>query len=177
MSEEEKREEHKQEEQQPTAEQSDEPSAEGTESGEGKSDLEREEEEAKEEMKKLEEDPPENLEDWPRGKAMYETFGGPEGQDHAYHEGPETKLGPDSVRHHEGGDVEIAGEMVDNPEEYKGDPIPGGPTDPESAGMPGDKTMEEDEDAAGGSDEGDSSAADDENDAETSSEGEDRERS
>jgi hypothetical protein len=86
------------------------------------------EDEAKEEMKRLEEDPPEKLEDWPRGEAMYETFGGPEG-DHSYDEGPERKLGPSSLRHHEGGEVSIEGEKVDNPEEYKGDPIPGGPTD------------------------------------------------
>jgi hypothetical protein len=34
-----------------------------------------------------------------------------------------------SLRHHEGGDVSIEGEKVDDPERYKGDPIPGGPTD------------------------------------------------
>ena len=91
---------------------------------------------AKEEIKELEENPPEKLEDWPKGEAMYQTFGGPEGT-HTYNEGPEQKLGPDSVRHHEGGDVSIAGEKVDNPEEYKGDPIPGGPTDPNAPDAPG----------------------------------------
>lgn len=35
------------------------------------------------------------------------------------------------------------GEEVDNPDDYKGDPIPGGPTDPDSAPMPGDKSMGE----------------------------------
>jgi len=87
---------------------------------------------AKEEIQKLEEgDPPENLEDWPEGAAKYETFGGPEGE-HGYHEGPEEKLGPSSLRHHEDGSVEVAGDKVDNPDEYKGDPIPGGPTDPDA---------------------------------------------
>ena len=43
---------------------------------------EEEQDEAKKEMEQLEEgDPPENLEDWPDGKAKYETFGGPEGPD------------------------------------------------------------------------------------------------
>ena len=34
------------------------------------------------------------------------------------------------MRHHEDGSVTVDGEKVDNPDEYKGDPIPGGPTDP-----------------------------------------------
>jgi hypothetical protein len=92
-----------------------------------KTDAERERERAKEEIKRLEQDPPEHLEDWPEGPAKYETFGGPEG-DHAYHEGPERKLGPDSVRHHEDGSVTVGGEPAD-PDEYKDEPIPGGPTD------------------------------------------------
>jgi hypothetical protein len=92
---------------------------------------EKEREEAKEEMKELEEDPPDKLEDWPDGAAKYETFGGPEGE-HSYHEGPEEKLGPSSLRHQEDGGVEIEGEAVDDPDEYKGDPIPGGPTDESS---------------------------------------------
>jgi hypothetical protein len=85
---------------------------------------------AKEKIKELEENPPERIEDWPEDEAMYETFGGPEGK-HSYEEGPEAKLGPSSLRHHEGGDVSIEGEKVDDPERYKGDPIPGGPTDPD----------------------------------------------
>jgi hypothetical protein len=89
---------------------------------------EEEREHAKEKMKEIEENPPENLEDWPDDAAKYETFGGPEGQ-HSYEEGPETKLGPSSLRHKEDGSVTIAGEEVDDPDEYKGDPIPGGPTD------------------------------------------------
>lgn len=96
----------------------------------------------REEMKKLEENPPDKLEDWPQGKAKYETFGGPEG-DHSYAEGPEQKLGPSGLRHGEDGSVTIDGEKVDNPEKYKGEPIPGGPTDPDSSTLPGDKTGKE----------------------------------
>jgi hypothetical protein len=94
---------------------------------------EEEREEAKETMKKLEEEgAPDDIEDWPSDKAKYETFGGPEGT-HSYHEGPEEEqLGPSSLRHHEGGEVTIEGEEVDDPDEYKSDPIPGGPTDEQS---------------------------------------------
>ena len=87
------------------------------------------EDEAKEKMKELEEDPPEKLEDWPDDKAKYETFGGAEG-DESYEESVTSKLGPSSLRFREDGKVEIEGEEVDDPDEYKGDPIPGGPTDP-----------------------------------------------
>jgi hypothetical protein len=90
---------------------------------------EKESEEAKQKVKELEEDPPAKLEDWPDDKAKYETFGGAEG-DESYEESVTSKLGPSSLRHREDGSVEIEGEEVDDPEEYKGDPIPGGPTDP-----------------------------------------------
>jgi hypothetical protein len=99
---------------------------------------EEEQDEAKKEMEQVEQDPPEKLEDWPDGKAKYETFGGPEGE-HSYEEGPEKKLGQSGVRHHEDGSVSIDGEKVDNPDEYKGDPIPGGPTDPNSPDVAGEK--------------------------------------
>jgi hypothetical protein len=86
-------------------------------------------EQAKEEMHRLEEEgPPERLEDWPSGKAKYQTFGGPEGES-GYEEGPTAELGPTNLRYHEDGSVTIGGEKVDDPDEYKGDPIPGGPTD------------------------------------------------
>jgi hypothetical protein len=86
--------------------------------------------EAKKKIQELEEgDPPKDLEEWPDDAAKYETFGGPEG-DHSYDEGPEQKLGPSSLRHHEDGEVSIEGDEVDDPDEYKGEPIPGGPTDP-----------------------------------------------
>jgi hypothetical protein len=90
-------------------------------------------EETSDVMQKLEEDPPKDLKDWPDDEAKYETFGGQEG-DHGYEEGPEAKLGPSGLRHHEDGSVSIDGEKVDNPEDYKGDPIPGGPTDPNATG-------------------------------------------
>ena len=124
------------------------------ESSEGQSDVEREAEEAKEEVRQLEDDPPEKLEDWPTGAAKYETFGGPEGE-HSYHEGPEQNLGPSSLRRHEGGDVEIEGEKVDDPDEYKADPIPGGPTDPNAPEDPGEKTKDESDDGSSSDEESD----------------------
>src|SRR3954469_19795450 len=84
-------------------------------------------------LEELEENPPKNLEDWPSDERKYETIGGKEGE-HGYEEGPEAKLGPSGLRHHEDGSVTIDGEKVDNPEDYKGDPIPGGPTDPNATG-------------------------------------------
>jgi hypothetical protein len=112
-------------------------------------------EQAKEEVKQLEEDgPPEALEDWPGGKAKYETFGGPEGE-HGYHEGPEEKLGPSSLRHHEDGNVTIEGEPVGDPDEYKGEPIPGGPTDPDTPNLQADKADPASEDASGEDESGD----------------------
>jgi hypothetical protein len=80
-------------------------------------------EEARKQMEELEEgDPPEDLEDWPDGKAKYLTYGGPEGTQ-GYDEGPTRKLGPSSLEHHEDGSVSIEGEKVDDPEQYKGEPL------------------------------------------------------
>ena len=104
-------------------------------------------EQAKETIKELEDDPPKDLKDWPDDESKYLTFGGGEG-DHGYDEGPEAKLGPSSLEHVEGGGVKIEGEEVDNPEEYKGDPIPGGPTDPNAPALAG----EDPEDTAKGGD-------------------------
>src|SRR3954447_7051221 len=88
-------------------------------------------------LEEIEKDPPKNLEDWPGGKAKYKTFGGPEG-DEGYGEDDATKkLGPADLQYHPDGSVTIDGEEVDNPDEYKGDPIPGGPTDPEAPPDPG----------------------------------------
>src|SRR5436309_5403110 len=84
-----------------------------------------ERDQAKEKIRELEENPPEKLEDWPDDETKYETFGGPEGE-HSYDEGPEAQLGRSDVRHHEDGSVTVEGEKVDDPEEFKGDPIPGG---------------------------------------------------
>ena len=83
--------------------------------------------EAHEKMKKMEEmdEPPTDLSEWPDDEAKYVTFGGGEG-DHGYEEGPEKKLGPSSLRRLEDGSIEIEGEKVDNPDEYKADePIEG----------------------------------------------------
>ena len=115
---------------------------------EEKTEHEQKMERAKEEIRELEQDPPEKLEDWPDGQAKYETFGGPEG-DHSYDEGPEAKLGPDSVRHREDGAVEVGGEEVDDPDEFKGDPIPGGPTDPNAASNPDEQRLAEDDEEEG----------------------------
>ena len=82
-----------------------------------------------ESLKDLEDDPPKDLKDWPSDERKYQTFGGGEG-DHGYEEGPEKNLGPSGLRRHEDGSITIDGEKVDNPDDYKGDPIPGGPTDP-----------------------------------------------
>src|ERR687895_950209 len=107
-------------------------------------------------MEELEEgDPPEDLADWPGGKAKYQTYGGPEGET-GYDEGATAKLGPSSLRHHEGGDVTIEGEEVDDPDEFKGEPIPGGPSDPDAPPDPAmigqDKEAEESSDSDGDSD-------------------------
>jgi hypothetical protein len=86
-------------------------------------------EQAREEMHKLEQEgPPDKLEDWPDGKAKYQTFGGPEGES-GYEEGPTAELGPSNLRYYEDGNVTVGGEEVDDPDEFKGEPIPGGPTD------------------------------------------------
>ena len=85
---------------------------------------EEESEQAKEEMKKIEEgDLPDKLEDWPSGAAKYETFGS---GDDAYGEGATEKLGPPNLARHKDGSVSIDGEKVDNPDDYKGEPIAGG---------------------------------------------------
>jgi hypothetical protein len=128
-----------------------------------KADAEDEDEKAKEEIHKLEEDgPPEKLEDWPTGKAKYETFGGPEGE-HPYDEGPEQQLGPADTRHREDGSVEVEGEKVDDPDELKGEPIPGGPTDPDTPNLRMDKASPGDssQDEGSSDDDGESSSKDD----------------
>ena len=117
---------------------------------------EEEQDEAKKKMEELEDNPPEKLEDWPDDKAKYETFGGPEGP-HTYEEGPEKNLGPSGVRHHEDGSVSIDGEKVDNPDEFKGEPIPGGPTDPNSPDMAGEKKENSGDDSARDDDDDDDS--------------------
>jgi hypothetical protein len=156
----------------------------GGEGGEKSADdIEEEVQAAKEEVRELEEDPPAKLEDWPQGKAKYETFGGPEGE-HGYHEGAEEKLGPSALRHREDGSVEVEGEEVDDPEDYKGPPIPGGPTDPDTPNLRMDKAspddvsdtaqeaQSEDDDADGDGDGGEGSPGGDESGDEESGDGE-----
>ena len=108
---------------------------------------------AKEKIKKIEEqdEPPKDLKDWPDDESKYLTYGGGEG-DHGYEEGPESKLGPSSLERHEDGSISIAGEEVDNPDDYKGEPIPGGPTDPNSPEVAGEKDENTDEGDSSGDD-------------------------
>ena len=83
-------------------------------------------------MRKLEAgDAPADLKDWPSDSAMYKTYG--EEDDQPYGEGQTAKLGPSDLARHADGSISIKGEKVDNPDDYKGEPIPGGPTDPDSA--------------------------------------------
>src|SRR3954447_8602323 len=89
----------------------------------------KEREEATERVQEFEEDPPSDIEEWPSDKAKYITFGGAEGEE-GYDEAATRNLGPSEVRHHEDGSVTVEGEEADDPDEYKGEPIPGGPTDP-----------------------------------------------
>jgi hypothetical protein len=89
----------------------------------------KENERAAEEMRVLEEgDPPKNLEDWPDGPAKYLTYGS--GEDEAYGAGVTAKLGPANLERHGDGSIVIDGDKVDNPEDYKAEPLAGGPSDP-----------------------------------------------
>jgi hypothetical protein len=130
---------------------------------------EQEVEEAKKTMEEIEEgDPPENLEDWPGGKAKYQTYGGPDSES-GYDDGATAKLGPSNLRHHEDGGVTIDGEEVDDPDEYKGEPIPGGPSDPDAPPDPAMIGQEQDDD-----DSDDSGDSDSDSDSDS---GEDEDRS
>lgn len=82
----------------------------------------REHEDAHAQMREFEQQDelPSDLSQWPDGKAKYVTFD-TEG-DAPYGEGLTEKLGP-AVVHHEDGSVSADGEKVDNPEDYKGEPI------------------------------------------------------
>jgi hypothetical protein len=105
---------------------------------------------AKEKMKELEkqDEPPKDLKDWPDDESKYLTYGGGEG-DHGYDEGPERKLGPSSLERREDGSVAIEGEEVDDPDKYKGEPIPGGPSDPNAPALPGEERKKERQDESG----------------------------
>jgi hypothetical protein len=56
---------------------------------------------------------------------------------------PRQKLGPSEVRHESDGNVTVQGDEVDNPDEFKRDPIPGGPTDPEAPELAGERKKRE----------------------------------
>ena len=101
-------------------------------------------EKAKEEIKEFEQrdEFPSDPKEWPDGPAKYQTIDG-EGEE-PYGEGITGKLGPPSVEHHEDGSVSVAGEEVDDPDEYKGEPIPGGPTDPDTPNLRMDKASPKD---------------------------------
>jgi hypothetical protein len=113
-------------------------------------------EKAKETMEEVEKNPPEKLEDWPDDEAKYQTFGGSEDGESTYDEKHEEALGAHSVRHHDDGSVEVKGEKVDDPDEFKGEPIPGGPTDPDAPAAPGEEKQGDDEASASDDDSSDS---------------------
>jgi hypothetical protein len=93
---------------------------------------------------------PSDLSEWPAGKAKFLTLGGSEDPDR-YGEGATSELGPAEVVHHAGGGVSVGGEQVDNPEDFKGEPIPGGPTDPNTPAIAGEhKQGDSSEDAGDG---------------------------
>jgi hypothetical protein len=116
-------------------------------------------EKAKEEIKEFEQrdEFPSDPKDWPDGPAKYQTIDG-DGEE-PYGEGITGKLGPASVEHHEDGSVTVEGEKVDDPDEYKGEPIPGGPTDPKQDRLGSDEDTvlhkdddEDDDDSSQGKD-------------------------
>jgi hypothetical protein len=79
---------------------------------------------AHEEMKRFEQQDelPSDLSKWPSGRAMYVTIDS--GSEEPYGQGLTGKLGPADLEHHTDGSVTIAGKQVDNPQDYKGTPIP-----------------------------------------------------
>jgi hypothetical protein len=96
----------------------------GEDGGKEKPEYEAKAEEADNEMKDFEQQDelPSNLKDWPDGKAKYVTFDN-EGEE-AYGDGLTEKLGK-PITHHDDGSVTVEGEgKVDNPDDYKGEPIP-----------------------------------------------------
>src|SRR3954447_13730953 len=108
-------------------------------------------ESAKQKIEELEENPPEKLEDWPDDAAKYQTFGGSEEGEVVYDEKHEEALGEHSVRHHDDGSVEVKGEKAENPDDYKGEPIPGGPTDPDAPEIAGEEDKSDKSSGAGDS--------------------------
>jgi hypothetical protein len=94
-------------------------------------DKERDNERAAEEMRDLEGgEPPTDLTDWPSGPAKYLTYGNDDNE--VYGVGVTGKLGPANLERFDDGSIEIDGKKVENPDDYRGKPIPGGPTDPDA---------------------------------------------
>ncbi|MDX6425526.1 MAG: hypothetical protein QOD52_931 [Gaiellaceae bacterium] len=92
---------------------------------------EKENESAAEEMRELEAgEPPTDLSDWPGGPAKYLTYGNEDGE--LYGTGATAKLGPANLERFEDGSITIDGDKVETPDDYKGKPIAGGPTDPDA---------------------------------------------
>ena len=90
----------------------------------------RENEDAAEVMRVLEiGEPPMDLKDWPSGPAKYLTYGS-NAENEIYGEGLTANLGPANLRRFADGSIAIDGEQVDNPDDYRGEPLLGGPTDP-----------------------------------------------
>ena len=103
----------------------------GTTAQEKAQQQEKQNEQAAEEMRVLEEgDPPTNLDDWPDGPAKYLTYGS--GEDEAYGAGVTGKLGPANLERNGDGSIVIDGDKVDNPDDYKAEPLEGGPSDPDA---------------------------------------------
>lgn len=104
-------------------------------SGDGEGKLEMDDPKVDEQLKEVEENPPDRLEDWPDGPAKYRTIGGGDANEE-WEDGPTANLGPSDVRYYSDGSVTVKGEEVDNPDDFKGEPIPGGPTDPDAPDDP-----------------------------------------
>jgi hypothetical protein len=106
---------------------------------------------ARQDMERMEEadEVPSDPRDWPDDRSRFLTFGDPGDR---YGDGATAKLGPAEVVHHAGGSVSVGGEKVDNPEDFKGEPIPGGPTDPNSPDLPGEDSRGDKSEDAGDDD-------------------------
>ena len=92
-------------------------------------------------------DVPRDPRDWPTGTQSHLTFGNK--GDEAYGDGALGKLSPAEVVHHDDGSVSVGGEVVDNPEKYKGKPITGGILDQISEHAERNKKLREQEESAG----------------------------
>ena len=90
---------------------------------------------------------PRDPRDWPKGTQSHLTFGNK--SDEAYGTGPTSMLSPAEVVHHDDGSVSVGGELVDDPEKYKGKPITGGILDQISEHVERNKQLREQEEGGG----------------------------